>query len=97
MLSFLLHISILPAVYPSLKRVFLNQVTRPGHGGDSPALYACRLAKSFQVVRALVAAGGALLGARNELGFDGLQCVGGPAVYGVLDVREWTASRGRGY
>jgi len=88
MLSFLLHNSILPAVYPSLKRVFLNQVTRPDHGGDNPALYACRLAKSFQVVRALMAAGGALLGVRNELGFDGLQCVVGPPVLEVRDVRE---------
>lgn len=76
MLIFLLHNSILPAVYPRLKRTVLNQVTLPAHGGDNPPLYACRLAKSIKVVRKLMAAGGALLGGmRNELGLDGLQCV----------------------
>lgn len=89
MLIFLLHNSILPAVYPRLKRTLLNQVTLPAHGGDNPPLYACRLAKSIEVVRKLMAAGGALLGGvRNELGLDGLQCVVGPTVYGVMDVRE---------
>lgn len=98
MLTFLLHNSILPAVYPALKRTLLNQVTFPAHGGDNPPLYACRLAKSIEVVRKLMAAGGALLGGvRNELGLDGLQCVVGPTVYGVLDVREsgdaWAGAR----
>lgn len=89
MLIFLLHNSILPVVYPRLKRTLLNQVTLPAHGGDNPPLDACRLAKSIEVVRKLMAAGGALLGgARNELGLDGLQCVVGPTVYGVMDVRE---------
>lgn len=89
MLIFLLHNSILPAVYPRLKRTLLNQVTLPAHGGDNPPLHACRLAKSIEVVRKLMAAGGALLGGvRNELGLDGLQCVVGPTVYGVMDVRE---------
>lgn len=89
MLIFLLHSSILPAVYPRLKRTLLNQVTLPAHGGDNPPLYACRLAKSIEVVRRLMAAGGALLGGvRNELGLDGLQCVVGRTVYGVMDVRE---------